>query len=104
MLPDVNIGADVNEGCRWVTDCLAMLIELEDAVVDVVGAVHRNVAVDRLGAPKLGRHVDDKGTGTGCEGGHLVGVDPDIRSTGARRQAGVEEQSGRKREGRIGVS
>jgi hypothetical protein len=63
-VPEMNVGTDVDEGFRWVTDGSAVLLKLEDALVEIVTVVDRNVAIDRLGAPYLGRNFDGEGTGS----------------------------------------
>jgi hypothetical protein len=43
------------------------LFKFEDAVVNVVAIVHRDVAIHRLRTPNLGWNVDDKGPGSRLE-------------------------------------
>jgi hypothetical protein len=62
-VPKVNVGAGVGEGSGRVADRTTVLFEKKDAVVDVIAVVHGNVAIDRFRAPKLRRHVDNKGMG-----------------------------------------
>jgi hypothetical protein len=45
-----------------VANGVAELLKFENAVVDVVTVIHRNVAIDGLGAPNFGRDLDDKST------------------------------------------
>ena len=92
--PDMNVCADVDKRLRWVADGFAILLELKDAVVDIVGVVQWKVAVDRFGAPNLGRNIDDKGPGMGCEVRHRVGrlgLRDKSRHLVTRRQAGIEK-------------
>jgi hypothetical protein len=66
-VPYMDVGADVGERFRWVAEGFAKLLEFEDAVVNIIAVVHRNVTVNRLRAPDLGRNVDGKGTGCRTE-------------------------------------
>jgi hypothetical protein len=90
-IPEMNIGTDVGEGLRWMANGFAILFKLEDALVDIVTVVDRNVTVDRLGAPYLGRDVNGEGTGS---------------RAGRRKRVGarVRQQSRQSRQGRIGYS
>jgi hypothetical protein len=45
-----------------VADGISELLKFEDAVVDVVAIVHRNITVDGLGPPNFGRYFDNKST------------------------------------------
>ena len=72
----MDVGADVGKGLRWMAEGLAELLELEDAVVNVVAVVHRDIVIDRLGAPQLRRHLNDEGAST-------------------RRRTGTSKNSGR---------
>lgn len=58
--PDMNVCADVDKRLRRVADGFAILLELKDAVVDIVGVVQWKVAVDRFGAPNLGRNINNE--------------------------------------------
>jgi hypothetical protein len=59
--PDMNIGADVNEGLGWMTEGFAELFKLKYTLIDVVAVVHGNVTVDGFRAPDLGRNFNDEG-------------------------------------------
>jgi hypothetical protein len=54
----MNIGANIDERFGRVADGIAELLKFEDAVVDVVAAVHRNITVDEIGPPNFGRCFD----------------------------------------------
>ena len=60
-IPQTDVGANVGERFRRMAECLAELLEFEDAVVDVVAAVHRDTMIDRLGTPQFRRHLNDEG-------------------------------------------
>ena len=64
----MDVGSDVREWFWGMTDRPTELFKFEDAVIDVVAVVHRNVAVDWLRAPEVWRNIDDKSTGTGAQG------------------------------------
>ena len=91
-IPEMDVGADVNEGLRRVADDLPVLLKFKDRVVDVVGAVHRNVAVNRLGSPKLGRHFNHKGIGARKESGERGRCGAENRNRRSRSRASIEEQ------------
>ena len=103
-IPEMDIGADVNEGFRRVADGLPALLKFKDRVVDVVGVVHRDVAVNRLGSPKLGRHFDCKGIGARKESRERGRCGAESRNGRSRSRASIEEQSGRNGEQRMGQS
>jgi hypothetical protein len=63
-VPKVNIGANINERFGRVADGITELLKFEDAVVDVVAVIHRNITVDGLGSPNFGRDFDHKSTRT----------------------------------------
>jgi hypothetical protein len=58
----MNIGANIDERFGRVADGISELLKFEDAVVDVVAIVHRNITVDGLGPPNFGRYFDNKST------------------------------------------
>jgi hypothetical protein len=96
-LPNVDIGADVEEGLRRVADGAAELFEFEDAVIDIVAVVHGNVTIDWFGPPNLRRHIDYKRMGKGYKRRHRIGIGADISVIGARRHTSGDKQSRRKR-------
>jgi hypothetical protein len=59
-IPKVNISTGVREWGWWMANSFAITLEEEDALVNIVAVVHRNVAVSRFGAPHFGRNIDDK--------------------------------------------
>jgi hypothetical protein len=61
-VPKMNIGANIDEGFGRVADGITELLKFEDAVVDVVAVVHRNITVDGLGPPNFGRYFDHEST------------------------------------------
>jgi hypothetical protein len=63
VVPQVDVGARIGEWCGRVTDGTTVLFEQEDALIDIVAAVHGNALIGRLGAPKFGRNSNDKRTG-----------------------------------------
>jgi hypothetical protein len=68
-LPYMDIGADVDERFRRMADGFTKLLEFENALVDVVGVVHWNILVNRLGSPDLRWYFDDESTsGDGGDG------------------------------------
>jgi hypothetical protein len=70
----------------------AKLFEFEDIVINVAATVHGNAAIDRLGAPNLGRNFDHKSTGgrrDGCssrDGGRI-----DKLAARMERRAGISK-------------
>jgi hypothetical protein len=87
-IPEVDVSASVFERFGGVANGFAVLREEEDAVIDVVGVVHVDVAVDGFGAPDLRGNVDHKQTGSrrgrGGERGRVRGVSRKNGSRGGR--------------------
>jgi hypothetical protein len=59
-VPNVDIGANVGEGFRRMTNGGTELFEFEWTVVDIVAAIHGNITINGFGAPNFGRDFDDK--------------------------------------------
>jgi hypothetical protein len=62
----VKVGVSVGERCRGMTNRTAVLFKKKDAIVDIVAAVHGNVAINRLPAPELRGDVDDERMSNGA--------------------------------------
>ncbi len=75
-----------------MTDGVAVLLKLEDALVDIVAVVDRNATVDRLGAPHLGRDVNGEGTGSGA--GRRNGVGTRVRQQSRHSRIGCSISGG----------
>jgi hypothetical protein len=66
-VPKMNIGANIDERFGRVADGITELLKFEDAAVDVVAVVHRNITVDGLGRQILGGTSITKVRGQGWE-------------------------------------
>jgi hypothetical protein len=86
-VPNMDVGAGIEEGFRRMTNDSTKLFEFKDTVVNIVAIIERDVTINRFRTPYFGWNFDDKSRsgGQGRRQNSRSGREGQSRGEGERR-------------------